>query len=132
MIRKRHNHKEMPSSKTEMEKKTNLQSGTYTKKTYRKPSEQLFQNRRLLSYPNLTEKMKTHTRCTQHKKQHENINKTSGPQQKYRLGTISYIKLMGAHDRRWSKRDWMRFSIVRFFMGTNCLINVALLQDVYR
>ena len=27
--------------------------GTYTKKTYRKPSEQLFPNRRPLSYPNL-------------------------------------------------------------------------------
>ena len=28
--------------------------GTYTKKAYRKPSEQLFHNRRTLSYPNLT------------------------------------------------------------------------------
>ena len=34
--------------------KTNLQSGTYTKKIDRKPSEQLFPNMRPLSYPNLT------------------------------------------------------------------------------
>ena len=38
-----------------------------TKKTYRKPSEQLFPNRRPLSYPNLPENMKTHIKCKQHK-----------------------------------------------------------------
>ena len=34
----------------------------YTKNTYRKPSEQLFPNRRSLSYPNLTKNMKTYIR----------------------------------------------------------------------
>ena len=47
--------------------KTNLQSGTYTKKTDRKPSEQLFPNMRPLSYPNLTY-MKMYIRCKQYKK----------------------------------------------------------------
>ena len=40
---------------------------TYTKKTYCKPSEQLFPNRWPLSYPILTKNMKTHIRCKQHK-----------------------------------------------------------------
>ena len=35
-------------------KKLNRQLGTYTKKTYRKPSQQLFSNRRSLIYPKLT------------------------------------------------------------------------------
>ena len=33
-------------------KKTKITPSTYTKKTYRKPSEQLFPNRRPFSYPN--------------------------------------------------------------------------------
>ena len=40
--------------------KLNWQSGTYTKRTYRKPNEQLFPNRRPLSYPNLTKYTKAH------------------------------------------------------------------------
>ena len=44
--------------KAEVGKKPNRQSGTYTKKTYRKPSEQLFPNRRPLSCPNLTSNIK--------------------------------------------------------------------------
>ena len=42
MIRKWRNQKEIPIPKTEVKEKTNLQSGTYTKKTYCKLSEQLF------------------------------------------------------------------------------------------
>ena len=53
MIRKQPIQKEIPTPKTEIKKKLNWQSGTYTKKAYRKPSEQLFPNRRPLSYPNL-------------------------------------------------------------------------------
>ena len=34
----------------------------YNKKTYRKPNEQLFPNRRPLSYPNLSTNMKTYMR----------------------------------------------------------------------
>ena len=53
MIRKRRNQKEIATPKTEMGKKLNWQSSAYTKKAYRKQSEQLFPNRMLLSYPNL-------------------------------------------------------------------------------
>ena len=53
MIRKWCDKKEIATPKTEMGKKTK-QSGTYNKKTYFKPSKQLFLNRRPLSYPNLT------------------------------------------------------------------------------
>ena len=50
-IRKRRNQKEIPTPKTEVGK-----LGAYTYKTYLKPSEQLFPNRRSLSYPNLNKK----------------------------------------------------------------------------
>ena len=42
-----------PHTKKRDRKKINYHSGTYTKRTYRKPSEQLFTNRRLLSHLNL-------------------------------------------------------------------------------
>ena len=42
MIRKWRNQKEIPTPKTEVGTKLNLQSGTNTKKTYRKPGEQPF------------------------------------------------------------------------------------------
>ena len=41
-----------PVSKKLGEKNLNCQSGTYSKRTYRKPGDQLFFNRRPLSYPN--------------------------------------------------------------------------------
>ena len=44
-------------SKNRGGKKLNQQSGTFTKKTYCKPSEQLFPNRWPLSYPNLTKRL---------------------------------------------------------------------------
>ena len=56
------------NSKSRDEKKLNRQSGTYTKTTYCKPSEQLFPNRQPLGFPNLTEYMKTYIRCV-----HQNI-----------------------------------------------------------
>ena len=48
--------KKFPLHKPRGEKKLKRHLGTYTKKTYRKPSEQLFPKRRLLSYKNLTNK----------------------------------------------------------------------------
>ena len=87
MIRKRRNQKDIPTPNTEVGKKLNWQLGTYTKKTYCKPSGQLFPNRRSLSYPNLTtENMKTYIRFKQHKNLLENIKQIE-PQQKYRLRT---------------------------------------------
>ena len=68
--------------------------GTYTYRTYRTPSEQLFPNRQLLSYPDLTKTMKTHIRFKQHKIRLQNIKQIE-PQQKYRLGTISNIRFRG-------------------------------------
>ena len=65
MIRKRIQ-KEIPTPKTLMGKKLNWLPGTYTKKTYRKPSEQLFPIRRPLSYQNLTKNMNTNIKCKQH------------------------------------------------------------------
>ena len=62
-------------------------------KTYRNPSEQLFPNRWPLSYPNSNKNVKTYTRLKQHKKRLQNIKQTE-PQQKYRLGTVSNMKLM--------------------------------------
>ena len=53
MIRKWRNQKKIPLQKPGR-KKLNRQSGSYTKTIYRKQSEQLFPNRRALSYPNLT------------------------------------------------------------------------------
>ena len=52
-FRFRRNQKEIPAPKSEVGN-LNLQLGTNIKKTYCKPSEQLFTNRRPLSYPNLT------------------------------------------------------------------------------
>ena len=52
---------------TEGWEKLKLHLSTYIKKTYCKPSEQLFPNRRPLSHPNLTKNMKTHIRIKQHK-----------------------------------------------------------------
>ena len=66
MIRKWRNQREISNPQTEGWKKWHL--GTYTKKTYRKPSEQLFLHRRPLSYPKLTKNMKTYIRLKQHKK----------------------------------------------------------------
>ena len=54
MIGKWRNQKEIPTLQTEGWEKTKMTlMYTYTKKTYRKPIEQLFPNRRPLSYPNL-------------------------------------------------------------------------------
>ena len=64
------NKKEISTPKTEGWKKTKYQ-GTYTKKTYRKPSEQLFPKWWSLSYPNLTKNMK---------KKYENVYKTQTAQ----------------------------------------------------
>ena len=58
------------------------------------PREQLFPNRRPLSYPNLTKTMKTYIRF----KQHKNSTPKIEPQQKYRLGTISNIELLVGGD----------------------------------
>ena len=93
MIKKWHNQKEIPTPKTEDGKLSkNWQSGSYTKGKYCKPSEQLFPNRRPLSYPNLTKyvyekvhKMKTAQKANTNIKQLE-------PQQKYPVGTIGIIK----------------------------------------
>ena len=67
MIRKRRNQKEIPTPKTEAGKTKLTIRYTYLR-TYRKPSGQLFSNRRSLSYPNLTKSMKTYIRFNQHKK----------------------------------------------------------------
>ena len=64
----------------------------YLKKTYRKPSEQPFPKRRLLSYANLMKTMKrTGSSSTKIRLQN---TKQIEPQQKYRRGTISNIKLL--------------------------------------
>ena len=47
-------------SKNRGGKKFNTGVRTYIEKIYRKPSEQLFSNRRSLSYPNLTKNMNTY------------------------------------------------------------------------
>ena len=63
MIRKWCNQKEITTAKTEVGKtKLTYSTGTYTEKTYSKPSEQLLPNWRPLRYPNLT-----NIRCNQHK-----------------------------------------------------------------
>ena len=81
-------------SKNRGGKKRNQQSGTDTKKTFRKPNEQLFPNRWPLSYLNLTKTMKTQIRRQQHKNlKHQDI-KQKEPPQKYRLGTISNTQLL--------------------------------------
>ena len=68
MVKKRRNQKEIPTKKTTREKIV-LLLGTYnvTKKIYSKISEQLFSNRRPLSYAALTKNMKTYISCKQHK-----------------------------------------------------------------
>ena len=83
-----------------MGKKPNQQSGTDTKKTFRKPNEQLhLPNRWPLSYLNLTKNMKTHIRRQQHKNfKHQDI-KQKEPPQKYRLGTISNTQLLAGLNR---------------------------------
>ena len=65
-----------------------------SKKTYRKPSEQLFSNRRPLCYPNLTKNMKTYIRCKQHKISTPNIRKTC-PCNVYPLEPHFYIAKLG-------------------------------------
>ena len=55
--------------------KLNRQRGTYTRKTYRKRSEQLFPSRWPRSYPNLTNNMKTRIRCKQPKNKHQDKKK---------------------------------------------------------
>ena len=47
--------------------------GTYTKKTYRKPGEQLFPNRWPLSNPKLFKNMKMHISANSTKIQHQDI-----------------------------------------------------------
>ena len=92
MIRKRSNQKEIPTPKTEVGKnKSTINKYLYLAFPYRKSYEQLFPNRRPLSYPNLDKNMKTHIRFKQHKNRLININQME-PQQKYRLGTISNKK----------------------------------------
>ena len=65
MIRKRRNQKEIPTPKTEVGK-TKLTIRYLYLKTYRKPSEQLFPNRRPLSNLNFNKNMKTHIRIKQY------------------------------------------------------------------
>ena len=90
--------KRFPLQKPRWEK-TNQQSGTDTKKTFRKPNEQYFPNRRSLSYLHLTKNMKTHIRRQQHKNfKHQDI-KQKEPPQKYRLGTISNTQLLAGLNR---------------------------------
>ena len=74
MIRKRLNQKEISTPQAEGWEKTKMTLGNYTKKTYCKPSEQLFPNRRPLSYPNLTQNMKMYIRFKQHKKLIVSVN----------------------------------------------------------
>ena len=77
---------------------TNRGVGKKTKMTlrylYQKLSEQLFPKRRPLSYPNLTKNMKTYIRLKQQKNRLQNTKQLEPPQ-KYRLGTISNMKLLG-------------------------------------
>ena len=73
MISKWRNQKEIPTPKTKAGKTKLTILGTYTKKTYRKPSELLFPNRWPLNFPNLIKNMKTHIRCKQPTFQHQNI-----------------------------------------------------------
>ena len=63
IIRKWRSQKEIKFSlqKPRRRKILNGHLGTYTKKTYRQPSEQLFFNRWLLSNPNLTKNVKITT-----------------------------------------------------------------------
>ena len=65
-IRKRRNKKEIPTPKTEVGK-TKLKIRYLCIKIYRKPSGQLFPNRRPLSYPNLDKNMITYIRFKHHK-----------------------------------------------------------------
>ena len=67
MIRTWRNQKEIPTVQTEGWEKTKILLDDYTKETNRKPSEQLFPNRRSLSYLNLNKNMRTYIRLKQHK-----------------------------------------------------------------
>ena len=66
---KRRNQKEISTPKTKVGK-TNRQLGAYTQKAHRKPSEQLFANRRPLSYTNLNKKYENGNKIK--KKKHKN------------------------------------------------------------
>ena len=90
MTKKRRNQKEIPTPKTEVGKQLDF----YTEKTYRKPKERLFPNRRSLSYPNLSKNTKTYIRFKQHKNSTSKYDFKMEPEHKYRLGTISNIKLL--------------------------------------
>ena len=69
MIRKRCSQKEIPIPKTEVEKtKVTIRYFYLENISYSKPNEQLFLNRRLLSYPNITQTTKMHIRFKQHKR----------------------------------------------------------------
>ena len=70
-------------------------------KIYRKQSEQLFPDRRLLSYPNLNKKYKN-VHKIQAAKKLQNI-KQMEPQQKYRLGKIRNINLLGGLNRKYRR-----------------------------
>ena len=86
MIRKRRNQKKIPFQKPRWEK----QIDNFYIRT-KKMSEQIFPNRWPPSYRNLT---KTYKRFRQHIIRLQNI-KLIEPQQKYCIGTINYIKLLG-------------------------------------
>ena len=74
MIGKWRNQKEISSPQTEGWEKTKIHVGTYTKKTYRKSSEQLFPNRWSNSYPKFAENIKTYIRLKQHNKLTKNTH----------------------------------------------------------
>ena len=59
-----------------------------------------FPNRRPLSYPKLTKNMKTFISYKHHQLHHQAIKQLE-PQQKYRRGTISNIKLLGGKHVLW-------------------------------
>ena len=69
MIRKIRNQKEIHTPNTDVGETKLTIRYEYIENIYtcRKPSEQLFPNRRSLSYPNLTKTMKTYIRFKQHK-----------------------------------------------------------------
>ena len=97
----------IPTPKTEVGKNQKKQSGTYTMKHIVSRMCSYFLNRWPLSYLNLTKNMKTYTRRQQHKKlKHQDI-KQKEPPLKYRLGTISNIKLLAGLNRFY--RNLTRF-----------------------
>ena len=94
-FRKRRNQNEIPGRNSHSK---NRGDKRYLYLAYRRPSEQLFPKRRPLSYPTLNKNMKTHIRLKQYKILLQNIKQIE-PQQKYSLGTISNIKLLGGLNR---------------------------------